>query len=576
MCVVVVCSSNLQAQEALSEKQRIADLNQLAATFAKNYAPYGWKRDVERFDLLLTTPWLQRIKQANDLDFQETLIDYVASLNDGHCSVSFPSNYVAFLGLYGDIYDGRVLIDQIDRTLLPVAQFPFQIGDEIVSVDGRTAQDLIAAFRKYNRLGNTRTTDRVAAELLTLRIQAIMPHAHEIGDTAVVTVKLASNGEQRSYVIPWQKSGVSLQSQGPVPSPRRGAGIGPFSFPGAQTGGVNQSVSKNIRQQLLNSVDDSLPGYMAPLQPLLKASLPSPLGVRGINSRFPVYAAPPGFVLRLGASSSHFFLTGTYVSNGLRIGVIRIPTMAPASVSAALQQLDQEIIFMNNNTDALVVDVMRNTGGFISFTEAIAQRLIPRRFRTLGFEIRATGNWVVTFDQKVLAAEQSGAPQPIIDNLRANLNEVVRAFNENRGQTAPISLNQTGDLMLDPAPFAYSKPVLLLTDEFTASAAEMLSAIFQDAQRGPVFGWRTTGAGGSIIGFEVTTYTEGIGTMTASLANRGRMIQTPDYPPAPYIENIGVRPDIVFDFMTRENLIAGGRPFASAFTSAIVQHATSP
>jgi hypothetical protein len=38
-----------------------------------------------------------------------------------------------------DIYDGRVLIDAINRTRLPAAQCPFAAGDEIVAIDGRPA-----------------------------------------------------------------------------------------------------------------------------------------------------------------------------------------------------------------------------------------------------------------------------------------------------------------------------------------------------------------------------------------------------------------------------------------------------
>ena len=119
----------------------------------------------------------------------------------------------------------------------------------------------------------------------------------------------------------------------------------------------------------------------------------------------------------------------------------------------------------------------------------------------MGFEIRATADWITRFDQALMVAEQTGAPPTVIDNLRSNLNRVMAAFNENRGRTTPISLNQTGDLSLDPVPFAYAKPIVLLTDEFTISAGEMLAAIFQDNGRGPVFGWRTLGAGGSILGF---------------------------------------------------------------------------
>lgn len=575
--MALACVTNSTAQEALSDKQRIADLNQLSAMFAKNYAPYEWKRDVVGFDLIRTTPWLQRIHQSNDLDFQETLIEYIASLNDAHSFIIFPSTFSAFLGLSADIYDGRVLVDEIDRTLLPIAQFPFEVGDEIISIDGRSAQDLIVAFRKYTIAANTRSTDRLAADLLTQRHQTLMPHAAEIGDTATLIVRLASTGAQNTYLVPWQKSGLSFNSQGPVPSPRRGNGTRPLPSVGTQGAAFARSWSPDLRHQLSTEVDDSLPGYMAPLRPLLNATVPiEPLGVRNFGSKFPIYALPPGFVQRLGASPSHFFLTGTYVANGLRIGLIRIPNMSPPSASVALQQLNQEIAFMNANTDALVVDVMRNTGGSVSFTESIAQRLIPRPFRTMGFEFRATATQITIFDQTVMNAEQAGAPPEVVDNLRANLNEVIAAFNENRGRTAPISLNQTGSLSLNPVPFAYAKPMLLLTDEFTTSAGEMLAAIFQDNRRGPVFGWRTLGAGGTILRFAATAYTEGLVGLTVSLANRGRIIQTPDYPAAPYIENIGVRPDIVEDFMTRENLMEGGLPFTLAFTTAVVQHATSP
>nr|ART36312.1 C591 [uncultured bacterium] len=55
------------------------------------------------------------------------------------------------------------------------------------------------------------------------------------------------------------------------------------------------------------------------------------------------------------------------------------------------------------------------------------------------------------------------------------------------------------------------------------------------------------------MGFNATAYTEGFVTFTLSLANRGSMTQAAAYPATPYIENIGVRPDIVVDFMTREN-----------------------
>jgi hypothetical protein len=53
--------------------------------------------------------------------------------------------------------------------------------------------------------------------------------------------------------------------------------------------------------------------------------------------------------------------------------------------------------------------------------------------------------------------------------------------------------------------------------------------------------------------------------------NRGHVVNTPDFPPAPYIENIGVRPDIAVDYMTRANLVSAGASFVQAFIQAIEQ-----
>ena len=66
--------------------------------------------------------------------------------------------------------------------------------------------------------------------------------------------------------------------------------------------------------------DDTLPAYMEPIRPFLNARVLDPTGVLGYGSRTPIYSRPAGFVTRLGTQASHFFFSGTYVSNGVRIG----------------------------------------------------------------------------------------------------------------------------------------------------------------------------------------------------------------------------------------------------------------
>jgi C-terminal processing protease CtpA/Prc len=567
-----LCVAAPGAQETLTTNQRDTDLVQLASMFAKQYAPYEWKRDVIGFDLYRLTPWLQRVHHADDLDFQDALVEYVASLDDAHSFISFPSTFSASFGFTVDIYDGKVLIDSVNRARLPAAQYPFDIGDELVALDGQPVQAVIASLRKYSVAANPRSTDRFAASLIANRAQSFVPHAVDIADVAVASVRLAATGAVNDYQIPWAKSGIGVVSQGPVPSPRRGNGriflpSGQDSTVDAAVGGVGPFLPRIADVGLAGS---TLPSYMNSMRPLLNVSIPTrPDAVLGFGARSPVFGLPAGFTVRLGTQSSHFFFSGIYTSGGVRIGFIRIPSMAPPNATLALQQLDQEIAFFNANTDVLVVDVMRNPGGSVDVTEAFAQRLFPGAFRSVGFEIRATAIWVEAIVNAVESAQAAGAPADLIRNLRAIMTEIIDAYNDNRGRTAPVSLT-TGSLTLDPAPNAYANPLLLLVDEMTASGGDMFAAILQDNHRGPLLGMRTMGAGGSIMQYHCTTFTESTCGITASLMNRGVVISGTEYPSSPYIENVGVRPDIVVDYMTRANLMSAGASFVQAFTEAAV------
>src|SRR5262249_17950265 len=158
-----------------------------------------------------------------------------------------------------------------------------------------------------------------------------------------------------------------------------------------------------------------------------------------------------------------------------------------------------------------------------------------------------------------------GAPQSILDLLLALKTAITSANHQMRGHTDPIPLD---DVTIDRAPatdntgkfVGYAKPILVLIDEMTASAGDAFAATLQDNARAPLFGWRTMGAGGNVEGWSAGTYSLGFTSVTESLMIRKNPVVTSDYPTAPYVENIGVRPDIQVDYMTRDNLVQSGRP----------------
>src|SRR4051794_28009915 len=99
----------------LQPDQKLLDFQQLTALFAKQYAPYEWKRDALGIDMLRIAPWLDRVRATkSDIEFYEVCAQYIASLNDVHSEYFLPSDFQATLGFEADLYSGKALIETID------------------------------------------------------------------------------------------------------------------------------------------------------------------------------------------------------------------------------------------------------------------------------------------------------------------------------------------------------------------------------------------------------------------------------------------------------------------------------
>jgi hypothetical protein len=546
LSLLLVAAALCPAQ--MTPPEKVLDFSQMAATYAMNYGPLQWKRDALNFDLLNIGDWLNKaINTQDDLDFYELCVSYVASLNDAHDVFLLPSDFQAYLGFDVDIYDGKTIIEYIDRRQLPTRDFPFQVGDELVSLDGVSTQDLIQQLTKYAIAANPLSTSRFAASYITFRAQEIMPHAAVIPALSTAVINRQSGGMQ-SFSIPWLTAGTPLKIVGPV--------LPPFSNSAAKA-----------------SASATSHDYMEPLKRLQNLRIRDHKMVLGFGELKPVFTLPSNFVLRMGSSLFDSFYTGTYQAQGLTVGYIRIPSF---DASYASDDFQKEIDYMRQNTDGLIVDIMRNPGGEGCFAEDLLSRIMPNQFQTLGFEIRATRAWVAAFQQALQDAKDFGAPAPVVRQYENLLQQVTAAFQTPSGRTPPLplcgtSLDVVSAMDKSGQVIAYNKPVMLLADEMSASAADFFAAVFQDNQRGPIFGMRTMGAGGNVQQFNVSTYSEGQATVTESLMHRKNPISTPEYPTAFYVENIGVRPEIKQDYMTVDNLLNHGSTFVQAFTDAMVK-----
>jgi hypothetical protein len=594
LCLAPACFGQLTTD------QKVSDFMQLAGLYAKNYAPYEWKRDVIGFDLYNVKPWVEKVKNSkSDIEFLDLCVRYVASLQDSHDEFYIASDFVADMRILVDIYDGKVLVEGVDRTALPRRLFPINIGDELVSVDGIPVEDLIQQYIPYaaNGSGNPITRRRLAADSLTYRYQSFMPIAGLVGDSAVIVIRDV-NGVEASYTVPWVKSGTPMLKVGPVPGFDLNSVKQPKSADAARRMVPDRQLSRMERRNPLNEQRDSLrlarfnrgivrdrtapeeeavPEYMRPLHELqTMAGVQTRQDSAGFGFFYPVFDPPSNFKIRLGFGSTDEFLTGTFKAGAYNVGFIRIPTMSPTNSTNALKQFASEIAYLKANTDGLVIDVMNNGGGSLCYTQALEQYLFTTPFRGVAYEMRATQTWVNFFSSSLTSAKTANAPQYVIDAYQAYLNEVKMALSENRGRTGSLPVcgytfeNIAPAMDSTGAVAAYDKPILVLTDEFTLSSGEAFTMMLQDAGRAKVLGMRTDGGGGNPGAYNATTYSEGIARVTRTFVTRANLVSTPNFPPANHMENVGVYPDILVDYMTRENFDTFGGPFVDAFTSTIV------
>lgn len=556
---------------SLTEEQRVADFQSLAGLYAKSYGPANWKilaLGVNPFEI---APWLRRVRAAkNDLEHAQILIEYGASLQDTHTIVTMRSNFLADLGFYCDLYDDKVMIDVVDRSLLPTRDYPFVIGDEFVSLDGRPPLEVARDLQKLVGWGNPRAALRWAIQNITLRYQFEHPFAVDLPDESTVVIR-RQNGDLETYKLKWEKSGYPIRNLGFASktttissglqldnveeSSEVDAGDRPAWHHLFFTSRQSKVASRRVRpvRRAIQQED----GTKAPYEAL-----------RGFGSRTPIWTLPTGFQTRLGRGANDVFYSGTYMSGGQRIGYLRIRDFGFSS-NAQLNQLAGEIVYFNNNTDGLVIDVMRNPGGFVCSSVNTLGMVVPIEATQIGFSIRPSLSWIIDYDAALVESEFFEDPQYIIDTLRFQRDLLLGAFNDGRGMTGSIPLCGL-DFPVRSQTFAYQKPIITLVDDFSTSAADHFPAMLQDNKRGKLVGMRTNGAGGSVISTNAGPWAEAETGLTESMMIRLEERSYDGFPKSPFIENVGVRPDIELDYMTVANLRNGGRPFVEAFTKIIV------
>jgi hypothetical protein len=579
--VFAAASDGPAAPPAQSPEQMVMlrTLKQVASLFTEHYAPIEWKQSHLGVDFRAE---YEKVRAAVLADptitqqrFQALLANFVASSRDYHAGIGFYSTESAGLPLTILGADGKYFIASIDRAALPEAQFPYEVGDEIVEFGGRPVAQAAAALTKAP---NTAETDARLSELgLTRRSRRSGSNVPQ-GQVAL-KVKTA-DGRVHDVALDWKYKPEMIPADVPV----REGGLGLESAGGdvvapiaAERSSDREAVRAAIRRLIAPMAHPDAPGFSDDA----KEAAGDRYAIGGKKSFVPALGEVVWELPEKIASQIPFTAAIYKDAQGRRIGYLRIPDYGGDENAAGV--FAQLIGHFEQETDALVLDQVNNPGGSVFYMYALLSMLSDKplvvpQHRLLIDEGDAM--WAAQVIQKAqnpalkkifdeeFEAETEGlplgaksGPNPLVEYAKFILSELKAG----RRLTGPVSLFGVSEI--PPAKIHYTKPVFALTNELDFSAADFLPTILQDNARATLFGVRTAGAGGAVKSAEIPNQV-GIEHVSYTWTIAQRRGGNP-------VENLGVTPDVHYA-ITAEDIRDGFSGYKRALLDAIASRVPAP
>lgn len=491
-------------------------------------------------------------------EYQRVLKKFLSTTHDYHVSVNFESTEAAALPFVIKGAEGHYFVVDVDRTKVHQTVYPIEIGDELISFDGKSVDVAIEQVLEEEFTPPYSRTDRSLAEkLLTLRSGKKgdkVPHG-----PILLTFKHAATGQEKSYQMIWDYSPEKIKD------------ITTKSAKAAST----KPGKKAVARESQNLSDD--PFFRKMLSPM-EDKLNFPFAKRQVTghdlSARETFIPPLGRVVWRSDATSVFFSYLFLTNDDKLVGYIRLPSYK-GSVDEA-KEFNDLIELMQKETDALVIDQINNPGGSLFYLYSLASNLtdtplytpkhrISLNQKDIGFVLKYLPLFelIDNDDDAKAVIGQTFDGLPVTYQLAQFMLNYFRFILDqwNNGITLTEPFYVYGVDFINPSPYVnYTKPILLLVNELDFSGGDFFPAIMQDNNRAVLLGTKTAGAGGIV---DRTSYINMLGVsevaFTASIA--ARVDQNP-------IENLGVTPDIEYE-LTADDFRYGYQGYVDAINSAI-------
>ena len=163
----------------LTPEQKRADFHQLVNYIENSYGPKLYKEEKGIASLKTLVPEYEEsiVQTATDDEFYHRMIQFVVEFKDGHFGIRAPHDYLQYSeAINTDLIEGKVIITKVDEDKLSdELKGRLEVGDEIVSVNGKGAQVILDELQTYIASGQSNSARRVAAWTLLARRTGRMP-----------------------------------------------------------------------------------------------------------------------------------------------------------------------------------------------------------------------------------------------------------------------------------------------------------------------------------------------------------------------------------------------------------------
>lgn len=554
LAIAILAGSGATAGAATLQDDVGSMLGTMKTVYSAYYAPASWKKQYAGYDL--STSYANALADASSKSSSLTIKqarvifkDFVYAMKDYHTSISFVSTENASLPLTVRGAEGRLFIVEIDRAKLSEVAFPYSVGDELLTVDGKSANDLVADIQN-TFLTNAAATDRSTAEL------RLFHRAGSRGFTDIpsgpVTLGIRRAGETATSLIEliWDYTPEQVAPRGDL-------------FSGHLTASLSSLFTPRMDAETGENSSDGLDG--SPESAFQLGSRVSFMPVLGTK----IWESPKDSTF-----DAYIYLNADHKL----VGYLRIPSYEPADAIKAVAEFQSTIARMQKTTDSLVIDQVNNPGGSVFYLYALVSMLADQPMATPRHRMAIAQADVVASLSEIEQLQQIkteediakagpdiqtiGGGYPVtlefLNFMRSYANFIVSEWNVGHRLTTPYWIG--GVDHINPSLVHYTKPILLLINELDYSGGDFFPTIMQDNKRATVLGTRTAGAGGYVNSVTVPN-NAGVATFRVTQSIAERSTGNP-------IENLGVAPDISYS-MTAADFQNGFAPYVQAVQAAV-------